>query len=306
MTTWGPYVTRIWQQSAQSGSRHRVFPVSLSDNAFALDPAVSMVNFIRLHDSPADDQPLLLKNRVTHELCRLLLNRPRAGDEQGNRAAGPAPITVFISHAKAGGVDLAKEVRDYIQSHMQLKTFFDAQDIPYGAEWKKVLCESVGSSALLVLETDAYAGREWCRNEVLWARHYRVPMVVVNAICDGEPRRFPYLGNLPTLRWPCQSALPIEAMLGLLLYEVLRFAYFPRRVAQIAPLLGVPLKNPAIPFPPCLLTAWKAKAESEVSGSPLFVYPDPPLSSEEMAIVHEFAPEVLFTTPTMLPLYGRA
>lgn len=299
---WGPYVARTWQQAQQSDGRHRVFPVSLTEHAFGLDPAIAELNFIRLHDSSPENQPPLLLNRVTHELCRLLLKRPRAGDEQGSLAAGPAPITVFISHAKAGGVELAKEVRDYIHGNMQFKTFFDAQDIPYGAEWQKVLRESVGRSALLAIETDAYASREWCRNEVLWARHFRVPMVVVNAISDREPRRFPYLGNVPTLRWPSTATLPYETMLGMLLYEVLRFAYFPRRLQELSRLYEVDVKNPAIPFPPDLLAALQLREESQQSGSPLFVYPDPPLSTEELRLVREFAPELTFTTPTMMPL----
>lgn len=302
---WGPYVARVCEQVQQSDGRHRVYPVSLSEYAFQLDPTVAAANFIRLHENSPENQPQLLLNRVTHEICRLLLNRPRAGDEQGNLAAGPAPITVFISHAKAGGVELAEEVRNYIHGNLQLKTFFDAQDIPYGAAWVEVLRESVGRSALLVLESDAYASREWCRNEVLWARHFRAPMVVVNAISDREPRRFPYLGNVPTLRWPTATALPYETMLGMLLYEVLRFAYFPRRLEELSRLYAVPLKNPAIPFPPDLLAALQLKVESAASGSPLFVYPDPPLSTEEMRLVRQFAPELCFTTPTMLPLLNK-
>ncbi len=392
---WGAYVAGIQTQCLAAGTpsggypQHRLVPVSLCANAFKLNPEIADVNFLRLHTLPEAQQTQALLNGVTHELARLLLNRPQVGDEQQMRAAGPAPVRVFLSHAKHGGLDLTDSVRDYIARRTQLETFFDVHDIPTGSGWRKVLREAAageGVNALLVLQTDAYSSREWCRIEAMQAKLGWVPMVVVQAIEHAELRGFPYLGNVPTVRWPAaglseyltelvsrlatlrsiddaeasrlggtvvdaieseisesikelkqlrrsiaervatfggrvQSVDPLRCqqfqqlmgpapessdawgqVIGTLLYEVLRAAYFPLWVEYAAALHNVRQPLRALSYPPELLTLLAMQRHVKEQPGTVFVYPEPPLGTEEVEMLCEAAPDLRFVTPIRLPL----
>jgi SLOG-like protein/TIR domain-containing protein len=311
---WGEYVAAIHGEcekaatDAEGYPQHRVFPVSLSQHAFKLHPTIAEINYMRLHDVPKAQQTQTLLNGFTHELARLLLDRPQVGDEDRMRKAGPAPIRVFLSHAKSGGLDLAQDVRQHIAQQTQLDTFFDAHDIPPGSQWRDVLLEEAGSgiNALLVLQTDAYSTREWCRIEALQAKLGWVPTVVVQAVEQVEVRSFPYLGNVPTIRWPiADAAAPWGDVLGKLLYEVLRAAYFPKWVEYVAALYGVKQPLKPLPYPPELLTLLSMTRHEQEHPGTAFVYPDPPLGTEELEILHEASPNLRMMTPICLPMLAQ-
>jgi hypothetical protein len=218
-------------------------------------------------------------------------------------------LRVFLSHAKHDGLDLAREIRAYIASHTHMNTFFDAHDIPPGTAWKQVLYEEAGDrqNALLILQTDAYSTREWCRIEVLQAKLGWVPTLLVHALRTSERRAFPYLGNVPTVIWPssCHGEEAYEYVLGMLLYEVLRGAYFPRRVKALATLYGVSQPLKAIPYPPELLTLVAMHRLLHTDPATIFVYPDPPLGTEERRLLGEAMPHISWITPTLIPSIGR-
>jgi TIR domain-containing protein len=302
---WGNYVVKIWENCAKTGSTHRLYPVALTPQAFNLNSEIAEVNFIRLQDiSEVGAQAKSLLNQLTHELSRLLLNIPRAIMADSQNAAGPAPVTVFLSHAKKDGLQLALKVKNYIASETQLNTFFDAHDIPPSTTWKNVLNEAAGNSlnALLVLQTDEYSAREWCRLEILQAKLGWVPSLVVNACEKQERRTFPYLGNLPSVRWPgIGDGDLLRTIISLLLYEVLSAAYFPLRVAALAKLYSIPNPLYAIPYPPELLTILQMKRYLTENSGTTFIYPDPPVGSEERSLWVEAGPEIRTITPTLLP-----
>lgn len=311
---WAEYVAAIHEEcekgatDAEGYPQHRVYPVSLTEHAFKLHPEIAEINYLSLHNVPEAHQAQALLNGVTHELARLLLDRPQVGDEDRMRRAGPAPVRVFLSHAKSGGLDLAQDVRQYIARQTQLETFFDAHDIPQGTKWRDVLLEEAGSgiNALLVLQTDAYSTREWCRIEALQAKLGWVPTVVVQAVEQAEVRSFPYLGNVPTVRWPvADSTDPWGAVLGRLLYEVLRAAYFPKWVKYVAALYGVKQALKPLPYPPELLTLLSMNRHERKLPGTAFMYPDPPLGTEELEILHEAAPDLRMVTPICLPMFAQ-
>ncbi|NVL83801.1 TIR domain-containing protein, partial [Escherichia coli] len=81
--------------------------------------------------------------------------------------------------------------------HTELQTFFDANDIAPGHKFALEIFNSIEHSALVVVRTDAYASREWCRREVIEAKRRARPIVVIDALTKAEERGFPYLGNVP-------------------------------------------------------------------------------------------------------------
>jgi hypothetical protein len=261
-----------------------LLPVSLTPATTQLNaPGLLRFNVVRLHEEEEALRPLVLVNRVAHALCRRITGKG---------------VSVFLSHAKLDGLPIADRIRDYLRDGTGIKDFFDAQDLPEGADWAELLKGATNEHVLLAVRTDAYATREWCRTEVLEAKKAGSPVVVLDALTGFEPRGFPYLGNAPAVRW--SEDFPAESrarLLRVILQEALRFRYFPVRVRDLCRAYGVTDVPYVLPSPPELLTALRAREKAPTGR---WIYPDPPLGTEELAIVHELAPDPEPLTPNGL------
>lgn len=294
---WTQYVEQL-QQSA--GGEHRLFPVSLFDGALQFDPAGTNWNYIRHHtfDDARKVPQLLLW--LTHELCRFL-GEPRPGvAATAGDPPSPLPVKLFISHAKKDGQELAKNLRTRILE-TPAKEFFDAVDIASGYDFGKEIEDHIGESVLVAVQSDAYSSRPWCRQEVLAAKRLQRPIVIVNALEEEEKRSFPYLGNVPVIRWKGDN---YNEIISLALLENLRFLYTNLRVARlreagrIKPDSGVLLRAPEILD--CYDLIRQPEDAAATAREPRFVvYPDPPLGAEETKALSQFCPGVSFTTLTM-------
>ena len=175
---------------------------------------VDRTNCIRLYNFELIDRPDRLVSALTHELARLLLAKGTdvKTEDFGTLEKSYAPVKLFISHSKHGreGTVIATELRDYARQHLPVATFFDSNDINAGSDFVKEIKANVADSAMVVVQTNTYSDREWCRKEVLSAKQYGCPVLVINAVTVGEDRQFPYIGNAPTIRWPFDSARRCE------------------------------------------------------------------------------------------------
>ena len=286
---WEAYLLSLLEATADG--HHRLFPVALSEYAYELHPRLAALNFIRLQDLSLEERAPRLLGSLTHELCRLLLAWPRGGEAPAPGV--PAPVTLFISHAKQDAAHLAEGVRDYLRRHTALGSFLDTNDIPPGMDFGAVINESLSRAVVLAIQSDAYASREWCRREVLIAKRRGCPLVVVNAMTAGELRSFPYLGNTPTLCADLATEAGITAAIELALYETLKWLYLGRHLESLTGGLS----------PAGLL--WNAAELLSVLDLPrregLVVYPDPPLGEAERALLQEVLPGLRLVTPTLLP-----
>ena len=288
---WNEGLSALGETLSESGYRHRFYPVSLSPNAFNLGPAVSVTNFIRLHRVPVAEHAQRLSSTLTHELCRLLLSGERSeqGAVRARTRLSPAPVMLFLSHAKADGEELAETLRDHVESTTSVQSFFDANDIAPGFDFRTELEGNIERSVLVVLQTDRYASRTWCRREVLWAKTKGCPLVIVNAVREREERGFPYLGNAPTLRVDLENADPgwCSRTVDLALREMLRYSWFRRNLDDLVRAGLVPNGMGSTPCPPELLTLL---AHSRKTPDASLVYPDPPLGAEERVLLSQVAP----------------
>ena len=217
-----------------------------------------------------------------------------------------APVRVFLSHAKA---DLASNESDAVRSvqtavrDMPIEDWFDAAEIPPGAEFEARLKEGVADSTILVaFLTDRYGSRPWCQREVLVAKELGVPIIVVDALSDGEPRNFPYLGNVPTVHWSgtdhlkgedraAAHRMAAERIVGRTVREALRFKHNRAKLTVTATEGEIVLAS----APEALSLAWH---KNETLDAPQrFLYPDPPLTRDEVKILEELRPGAIFTTP---------
>lgn len=110
-----------------------------------------------------------------HKAHRLLSRDSTTADRNAARAR------FFISHAKLDGLPLAHSLSHIINQLPWLDQFYDARDIQSGDDFREVLQRGVLGSMLLVLRTDIYDLRFWCRQEVMWAEAYDRPVLLVDA-----------------------------------------------------------------------------------------------------------------------------
>jgi len=302
--TWRPYVRDLREKDV-SGSI-RLFPVALSEYAFSIDEALKRQQMIDLHELKAADAegtfPLRwkeLKSRLLHDLCRHMFRIPRISDLPGKDAE--PPVKLFISHAKADGLDIAKDFRNYVNGNLKLKTFFDANDIADARDFAREIHSSLKESAIVVFLSDQYSTREWCRIEVIVAKRNKSPLVVVNALTNGEKRSFPYLGNVPTIRYAEDS----DAIVDLTGFQVLNNLFINEKLKQDISHHQLSRRWEVMHFgnPPELFNYIDIVKRKEAlpKDRPLLVlYPDPPLGPEELNVLQELDEEVRYLTPSLM------
>lgn len=277
---WRRYVSAIVRRAPSD----LVIPVALT----AVHHLPSDLLALRTLDLTAmtdDERPMALLNRVMHDLSLRL-------------DASSKTVRVFISHAKHDGLTIAHTVRRYFHEVAGLDDFFDAADVPFGSPIADEITNAAGTAvALLAVQTDAYSTRDWCRREVLEAKRRGVAIVVLAAVQLGEHRAFPYLGNVPVVRWNGESSLP--AVVTVLLREVLRTRYFPRSIRALCDTYGLDPNHQVSAHPPELLTALNHCRVAAEAGRPVgyYLYPDPPLGTEEVDLLRQLDPDLKPVTP---------
>lgn len=300
--SWQPYISGLLA-SQETDENIRIFPVALSDYAFSIHEELSKKQFINLSGfikaGQLGNAIAELKSRLLHDLCRMLYNIEQITEVNEQRIH--PPVTLFISHAKVDGEKLAEQFRDYINSELKLKTFFDVNDIADADVFGEAICNNVSNSAVVVFLSDKYSTREWCLIEVIVAKRNKSPLVVVNNLENGEKRSFPYLGNVPTIRYR-ENCFP--QIIDLALYQALNNLYFRQKLAKEIELykLDDHYTTYSIQNTPELFTYIDIKRlqQEQPDRKVLVVYPDPPLGLEELKILNDFDDKISFITPSLI------
>jgi hypothetical protein len=226
-------------------------------------------------------------------------------DDFGTLEKSYAPVKLFLSHSKHDieGAVIAMELRDYGRQHLPVATFYDSNDIAAGSDFEKEILANVAESAMVVIHTDTYSDRSWCRKEVLAAKRHGCPVLVVDAITVAEERLFPYLGNAPSIRWLFGSLRRCEVVIDATLREVLRNVYFKehvRTIKQAGYLSDACVDISTAPEMLTYLNLVQAKKCDRAKHSVL-LYPDPPIGDEEVEVLESLNPSnINVTTPTAI------
>jgi len=297
------------QLNEKTNKKNRLYPISFTQYSYYLDEnGLSANQFIVVHDILDVDKEIqyearwnIIRSRLLHDFSRQMLNMFSVF-EAFEDISTPPPIKLFISHAKKDGLKLASDFRDYITSSTKLKTFFDANDIADGYEFEMQIKNNIieDNTALVVFHSDEYSDREWCRIEIITAKRYKAPIVVVYNIEHGEKRSFPYMGNVPTIKWNNNQ----DAIIDLALVQVLNNLFSKQKLSKYLELYGVRSSYYCIEIttPPELFNFIDIeKKKKETKKSVLVIYPDPPLGLEELNLLNEFKNEIEFITPILLP-----
>ena len=291
------YVRTAFADARTRESRALVIPVTLDADALRMRFEEQALRWDQWEgDERAREQRLV--RDLTYEFSRMLrhrLDQVRTGGH-GDTSLYRRKVEVFLSHSKNDnyGVRVAELVREWLHDNSQLSSFFDIHDIPPGRRFSSVILEAISGGVLLVVQTDTYSSREWCRREVLAAKLAGVPMVVVDALAVGEPRAFPYLGNAPVVRMNPSRPDQIGRIIGCLLDEILKELLWQRRVERFGA-TSSPVLFTARP-PELLVLA--GLPESTAANGSVIVYPDPPLSEEERRLFEAVRGDVRLRTVT--------
>lgn len=298
---WRNYVGSIHKQVLQN-KNSLILPIAITKNALNISNKISKTNFIRLYESEDNNHNFLLA-KITHELCRMLYGLDSLQYSESNNITSPKPVKLFISHAKEDGVDISEKLNKYIQNKSTVKTFFDANDIAPGYDFTKEIEENIKDSVLLVVHSDKYSSREWCRREILMSKKYKQPIVVINIYEEGEERSFPYMGNVNIVRFnnSIEQEKMFEKIIFITLKETLKFKYQESYLKYLVKKYSIN-KVGILGQPPELLTILElSKEENE-----LILYPDPPLGIEEIEFLSELTNEdKKIITPIYIPLLHR-
>lgn len=259
------------------GSPHRCVPIQLDSHAWPLDDRLEGVSFARAYMQPdPESQKEFVVRRIVIELCRYLLSLDSPDDETA------APVRLFLSHTKFDfNVEprVTQQLIQYLTADQPVEAWVDSGDIPAGSRFAEEIRKGVERTSLLVVLTEQYATREWCRQEVLLAKENHRPVVVVDALTRKEIRSFPYLGNVPVFRWDGNP----QKVIDLVLKETLRHLHMMLVLNQTKLADEIPFVRP-----PELVTLVGLPPGSAV------LYPDPPIGVEEKTLLAKT--NVPFTT----------
>lgn len=265
-----------------------VIPIAFEKSAFALE--LNNLNFVRLYEKKNTKEFLI--NYIAHETTRHLYALEKI------RTGSPPPLRLFISHAKVDGVDIAKQIKGFVESSFDLKTFFDANDIAIGYDFTKEIEDNIKTTVVIAIHTDNYSSREWCRREVLLAKLHNRPIVVLNCFKNGESRSFPYMANVLTVHFSSIEEGVLPLLITAIMKETLRLKYqelFTKY--QIESLnIDVDLSESISGYPPELVTILSRR--EKLNG--VFIYPDPPIGIEEISVIKKLDGNIRYITPSEL------
>ena len=210
--------------------------------------------------------------------------------------ADEKPITIFISHSKQGnskdpkvkeGEATAKDLRNFLFSDTKLNSFFDVHDILDGYKFGEQIKNYAGKCSLLILFTDTYSSREWCRIEALTAKENKLPIVAVFMMKGQVDRVFPYIGNIPSTVYDGDWRKVINLLLRTTLDQLVEAELLRTEVNETTAYL---------PFPPeAFNMTFLDKGINKV------IYPEPPLGNEELDVLKSISAKmgktINFCTP---------
>lgn len=258
-------------------------PVKFSEHACRTFDEFSLMNFIIPEDKTKNDKFLLA---VAYSIYACLFN-----DDKQEKITVP----LFLSHyKKSAGATICRNIINYISnSRSPIKVFFDENDIDYGARFDITIENNIKKSTLVIIHTDGFSNREFCKREVLSAKQYERPIVLIDFLQKGENRSFPYLGNIKTMK--IEKNINYFKLIFEILKESIRIEYFKKKNESIIAYFNPPKANyKIIPYAPELLTMSYRKEAKET-----IVYPNPVLGNEEIRILRSQFPRKIFTTPIL-------
>lgn len=285
---WQRYISQLVQAKANNNDRIVISCIALSKFAFDIGHDLSERQFIKLNTLSIKDNWQEFQIRLYDSLIRFI------------KSTNPlTKLKIFISHSKKDenkiGLTRALEFRDYIRSKTKLDSFFDASDILDGENFEQQLNANATSEAslLVILNSNTYSEREWCQKEVLYAKKSKVPTIAVSLL-DGEVKRsFPYISNIPYIRFNENWSDVLILILRTALDQYCQAEY----LENLRTDLDADKRDSfaVLPFSPEAYSYVYDELNSNI------IYPEPPLTKDELDVLKTLARgDKKFLTPMQL------
>lgn len=268
---WRNYIDNLAENTCEN---IKIYGIGLCQYSFEISSKTEKIQAIKLDNYCFEDNWNLIQTRLLESLCRLLTNPEEK-------------IRLFISHAKQDCLSEAKELCSYLNSSTKLDTFFDECDILDGNDFAKQIERNVSSSLLVVLNSDVYTDREWCRNEILIAKRNDIPTVIVNCVKKRVKRTFPYIGNCPMIQYSNDWSELIVVLLKTALNQI-----YQTHLLKVIKKTNNGIDG-FIPHNPELFSFITLPKDEKI-----ILYPEPPLGKEELLVLSDFDDDIFFVTPT--------
>ncbi len=300
------FISHVFDLARNDPDHVRLIPVVLEQDARRSLPAdfnkINSIRFYTIKGEGFDARFDLISLRITFDLAQFM--RQLALTDAGMGAGVIERIQLFLSHTQDDAGEAVGALREEIRAHAGLSDFFYPIDTPVGFDFKVALEAEIERSAVLVIQSDSYSSREWCRWEVITAKKIGVPIVLANMVARGEERSFPYLGNVPVVGFdpaaPAEAKNSARAVIQATLEEVLRHLIWKAEVRGMEGSLPTEIKNPLfLAQPPEALSLPLAEAGGAAAPDAI-IHPDPPLGAQETEILKLMNPDLKILTPSQL------
>jgi hypothetical protein len=197
---WSMWFDKIVPQVQASGGGHKVV-------AFVADEATQ--NELVSRQCKLASVQLNLINRFGEKALRpaviglIAINEGRRLLAQDCDPVYGSHLKLFISHAKADGLPLALAIKNQISTIPHIDTFYDDSDLLLSGDWPSGLEGNIAQSTVLIIRTDRFDDRSFCRDEAHWADRHACPVLVIDArqALVLEESHLP-IGDLPTVKLP--------------------------------------------------------------------------------------------------------
>lgn len=272
------YISEAWRNMVKdipNTSNVWLCPISQYQYAFDFSSRTEYQQFISLKSYSVLDNWQEFKTRLFDYLIRSLSLDPKK------------KLKIFISHSKRDKDNLgrvnAENLRDYLRKETKGDSFYDVNDIVDGFRFDKQIESAIKDSLLIVLFTNTYSSREWCRRELLTAKKYQIPAIAVFMVNGDIDRVFPYIGNIPSTIYNGDWRPVLNLLFRTALDQYHELLLLDRLSDE---------GTSVLPFSP------EAFSLSIVDvAKKKVLYPEPPLGPEEIEILQAIRPDTKFYTP---------
>lgn len=272
------YISEAWRTMVKNIPRTPnvwLCPISQYQYAFDFSERTEYQQFISLKTYSIIANWQEFKTRLFDYLIRSLSPDPKK------------KLKIFISHSKRDKDNLgrvnAEHLRDYLRKETKGDSFYDVNDIVDGFRFDKQIESAIKESLLIVLFTNTYSSREWCRRELLTAKKHKIPAIAVFMVNGDIDRVFPYIGNIPSTIYNGDW----RPVLNLLFRTALDQYHELSLLGKLSD-----ADTSVLPFSP---EAFSLSVVDE--GKKKVLYPEPPLGPEEVEILQAIRSDTKFYTP---------
>ena len=293
--SWSEYVKELEQQAENTGFNARTFFVTLSEESLTLEIQTQAIRWDQWDGTLQDKTERLIRG-LTCDFYRMLRTILNNRQQEGNADAALEQyikdIPVFLSHSKHDGYgeNVANAIRSWLNENASLRGFLDVKDTTSGVSYKQIFNHKMETGVTVLVYTDSYSSREFCRQEVLAAKQMLTPIILVDCLKKGYERSFPYIGNIPSIRTDPDSVGNCESIHGGIADEIFKNLLWKCSIRNIQ------TENPRtafLPGPPELLSLVNLKNGIDTDPTEV-VYPGNPLGAAEMQLLERSDPSIRF------------